>query len=514
MPVGRVVQLARLGAGLREYLASTVELAAARRRIRRRLEQREERFLEAARRLIYGHARSPYRRLLAIADCEYGDLEAGVRGDGLEATLERLWRAGAYVSLDELKGKKPIVRAGQELEATEADFDSPLLLGRGMTGTTSGSRSPRSRIQYDWHGLAEEADNALLLDAIHGVAEAPLALWFPAPPGVAGLRNVLISAKCGRPAERWFSQVPGGLRAGPTLTAVSFQYLRWLGWRMGIGIPNPEHTPLEGALRVARWLAPRRSDPLPRTLRTVTSSAVRVARSALAEEISLEPATAVIGGEPLNTERRQLIESSGLRVVNRYATAEAGIVAASCGHEPTSDAMHVYTDRAAALQSPHGLLLTSLSPFAGKVLFNASLGDQGELRQGHCDCGFGKLGMSSWLSRLGSDERVTIEGMTLRLADLHAVVTRALALSGVGPDECQLWTRSKEGATRLAVAVAPRIGVEPAALLDAILEELGRQGEVERLTAAVWSQAGALEIVVADPRVNAGQKLLPAVEAL
>jgi len=510
MAGSRAAQVARLGARLRGFLANPVETATATRRLRARVELRDQRFLEVIRRLIYGHESSPYRALLAFAGCEYADLESGVRRDGLEATLERLRRAGVYVTLDELKCTQPIVRGGMALKPRHTDFDSPLLLGRAVTGTTSGSRSRRSRIHYDWHGLAEEADNALLLDTVHRVAEVPLALWFPAPPGVAGLRNVLLAAKCGRPPERWFSQAPGWIRPGKPLALLSLQYMRWQARRLGMRLPAPQYTPLDHAGRVAQWLAPSPDAPPARTIRTVTSSAVRIATVALAEGRSLEAATAVIGGEPLSAERRRLIESAGLRVVNRYATAEAGIVAAACGRETSPDAMHLYSDRVAALQRPEGLLLTSLSPFTGKVLLNASLGDQGELRERSCDCAFGMLGMSTWISGLGSDERVTIEGMTFRLADLHEVVTRALADRGAKPDDCQLWRLpERDGMAKLAVVVAPRVRVERAAVAEAIFDELSRRGELGRLTAAVWSQAQALEVVAADPRISPGQKLLP-----
>jgi hypothetical protein len=353
----------------------------------------------------------------------------------------------------------------------------------------------------------------LLLDTIHGVAQAPLALWFPAPPGVAGLRNVLLAARCGRPPARWFSQGPSDLRSTRSLAGISLRYLRLQARLLGMRIPRPEHTPPEDAAIVARWLATA-DDARPRTLRTVTSSAVRVARAALARGISLEPATAVIGGEPLSASQRELLESAGLRVVNRYATAEAGILAAGCGREPSADSMHLYTDRAEILQSPDGLLITALSPFAGKVLLNASLGDHGELSRRECDCVFGKVGMSTWISGLGSEERMTIEGMTLRLADLHGIVTRVLAASGARPDECQLWRLpDDQGTARLAVVVAPRVPVEPRALIDAIFAELSRQGELGKLTAAVWSEAGALEVVTAEPKVSVGHKLLPVASA-
>jgi hypothetical protein len=505
--MSKAVQLARVSAGLGAFLSEPVGLAAAHDRLRSRLENREARFLEALRALIYESEASPYRRLLDAAGCNYGDLEALVHGRGLESTLAELYDAGVYVTLDELKARTPIVRDGVEIETAESDFDSPLLLGRGLPGKTSGSRSLGTRLSYDWMGLAEEADNQLVLDAVHGVDSVPLALWFPSPPGVGGVRNVLLSAKCSRPPERWFSQSrPDWRSAGLVARATTGALLRG-GRRAGVSLPAPEFVPLHEAGGVAAWLSGGR-----RVIRTMTSSALRLVAAAARQRLSLAGGVMLVGGEPMGEHRRSLLEASGARVVNRYATAEAGIAAAACGCEPDDDAMHLYTDRVAALESGEGLLLTSLSRFAGKVLLNASLGDRGALGERECDCAFGRLGMRAWISGVETDARLTVEGMTLRIADLGAIVARLLSRRGARPDDYQLRvTERPQGLTQIEVLVSPRFAIDRATLGDAILTELAGTGRIERLTAQVWSQARALKVVSEEPRPSSGHKVLPVV---
>ena len=86
----RVIVLDNVGYGLR-FLAALPSLlrcpltpARSRTEVRRRLDEREADFLDLARRVIYRQSRHPFRRLLALAGCEYGDLERLVLGEGLE----------------------------------------------------------------------------------------------------------------------------------------------------------------------------------------------------------------------------------------------------------------------------------------------------------------------------------------------------------------------------------------------------------------------------------------------
>jgi hypothetical protein len=71
MPIGRLGQLLQLGRGLPAFLREPVTVQDARAQIRQRMDERPQRFLDLARRLIFGHARSPYRRLLLWAGCTY-----------------------------------------------------------------------------------------------------------------------------------------------------------------------------------------------------------------------------------------------------------------------------------------------------------------------------------------------------------------------------------------------------------------------------------------------------------
>lgn len=96
----------RLPASLRHPISP----AEARVTLCRRLERREADFLALVSCTIYQHAASPYRHLLDLAGCTYGDLERLVQQEGVEGALSHLFRRGVHLTIDEFKGHRPMVR--------------------------------------------------------------------------------------------------------------------------------------------------------------------------------------------------------------------------------------------------------------------------------------------------------------------------------------------------------------------------------------------------------------------
>ena len=83
----RLCTYGRFAVGLRRFLRRRLTLEEAEAFIREQLGKREENFLRLVERGVYGYRRSPYRALLQMAGCEFGDLRAMVVRDGMEAAL-------------------------------------------------------------------------------------------------------------------------------------------------------------------------------------------------------------------------------------------------------------------------------------------------------------------------------------------------------------------------------------------------------------------------------------------
>ncbi|MBL0170677.1 MAG: hypothetical protein IPP90_08080 [Gemmatimonadaceae bacterium] len=497
-------QLLQLGYALPKQLRHPVTTDAAHALIRAQLTNRAARFLAVSRQLIYDNPVSPYRGLLHWAGCEWPDLCQSVTTHGVEGSLQRLRDAGVYVALEEFKRLVPICRAGLTLEPAESDFDSPWTTGAAVEGVTSGSRSRPSRVMYSWPFIAEESAHELVLYAQHGVSDAPVALWYPAPPGVAGVHNLLMDLKRGRAPVKWFSQVDPARSAMSFGTRAALPAMRWGARLAGVTVPAPEFADLDHVDRVLDWMHGRC------VLRTFASSAVRLAERARERNRDLTGAVIFTGGEPLTDRRRAVIESTGARVHPRYVATEAGLIGAGCVSRSEADDMHVYTDRIALLRSHDDLLLTTLSEHTGKVLFNTNLGDTGELSTRECPCAFGQLGLTTHLSQVRSQSRLTVEGMSVMGSDLDAALADAVRRVGGPPDSFQYRRASPpHQLDGIVIAVSARVEIaDEGAFVNAVYDGLRARGPGQRLAADLWQQARVLRLVREEPQMTAGAKLL------
>ena len=92
------------------FLRHPLGLPEAGAELARRLSRRERDFLALAQDAIYGKPDSIYHRLLRHAGCEQGDLGRLVEREGLDEALRRLHRQGVYLTVDEGKGRRPVIR--------------------------------------------------------------------------------------------------------------------------------------------------------------------------------------------------------------------------------------------------------------------------------------------------------------------------------------------------------------------------------------------------------------------
>lgn len=512
-PWRELAGLARRSAGLPAFLRRPLDPAQAGEAVRERVRRRGAAFLDVAERLIYGVAGSPLRRLLRWAGCEAGDLRRMVEEDGLEAALERLRAAGVRVSADELRGRTPLRRSGLELALAPRDFSNPAVMGAvagATSGTTDGTpQAPRGvPVTYSWEFLAAEAAHELLLLESHGLTEAPLALWLPGPPGIAGLHNLLAHAKLGRPPRRWFSPSPAPAAGDGLAFWVDRGWLAARRFLPALG-PAAEWVPAERAVEVARWLA---EAPRPALLKCFAGAALRVAGAARAAGLDLGGKVIFAGGEPLGETRRRILAEAGLSVYARYAATETGFLAGACPLGAGGGDMHLYADLAALVNGqpdgvPGPLAVTALSLAAPLVLLNVELGDHGALRRRPCECALGRAGLDWRVAEVHSPDKIVADGVKLGEVDFTRLVEEAVCRLGGGPDDFQIWLgRQADGAERPAVVLAPYSPVEPAALRARLRQSLP-QLSGGALAARLWIDGGGMEVKRRPLVPGAGHKI-------
>jgi hypothetical protein len=518
---------ARLLRALPSFLRHPVSSEEARSVLRRRLEHRQGDFLDVARRLVYGQPDSPYRALLARAGCEYGDLARLVAADGVEGALGTLFRAGVYLTVEEFKGRRALVRGGTVVPFEPAQLCNPRSVVH-VVASSGGSRGPGTTVPIDLASARDQAVNRRLALEARGALGWRHAVW--GRPGASELVIVLRFAACGATPERWFSQLdPGGSGLHPRYRWGD-RVLRWGSLGSGVRLPLPRHVPIDAPGPIIDWLTGvLRAGATPH-LKTFASAAVRLCQIAHASRVDLTGAHFTTVGEPLTPARDAEIRRTGARHAPEYGATESGQIAEWCLAPQAVDDVHLMHDLHAVIQpgpdpgSGSGpssgsvarlpdtaLLLTSLRPTAPLILLNVSLGDQAEMARGSCGCAMERSGWPTRLQRIRSFEKLTSEGMAVLDVDVLRVLDEVLPerFGGTAASYQLVEDESQAGAARLRLLVDPAVGpVDAAAVADAFLEGVAAVSESQRMVALLWRQAGVLSVERRPPLVTPGGKIL------
>ena len=516
-PLSELSTFARFTAALPGYVRHRMSADDARRRLTDALANREENFLRVVERGVYDNAASPYLPLLRLAGIELGDIQTLVRADGLETALGRLYDAGFYVTLDEVKGRCPIERPGLSMPISAASFDNPLMTGH-YQGMSSGSRGPRTRVNIDLALLEHEA--AYVQQYLDGfdLWRRPYAVWRPVPPVVTAVKWILRLEKLGKPLDRWFSQTRLALGDGQwkfatfTLTTVAE------GRILGRPFPFPHHVPTNAPEPIAVWLSEMTRRRTPAVLDTMVSSAVRLCSYAKEHGIDISGTLLRMGGEPLTGAKAQLIEDTGCRTTCFYSITEMSFVGAPCATPRALDDVHLLTDKVAAIVRPKpigtssvdALIYTTLLPSSPKLLINVESGDFATVSQRACDCPMGRMGFTTHLSEIRSYEKLTSEGVTFLGTELLRLVEEVLpAAFGGAPTDYQLVEAEESGLTRILIVATPRLGaLDETTVVRRVLDTLSQYPGGSVMTQH-WRQGDTLRLVRREPYQTASAKILP-----
>ncbi len=504
-------KLARVTRDLPRFIRAPIELGYAIDAIKARLNTREARFLAMASRAIYRQPASPYLKLLRAAGCEFNDLERVVQRDGLEKALERLAAAGIYLTFDEFKGQKEVVRGSQRFIFSEDDLDNPGLSPH-IEARSGGTRSAGTSVKMALPYFSELAVNTALALHANGLSNYDHAFWLQvATPG-------LICARFGKLPLAWFHPI----QPFPRKALAVAWYMSLMSRISGRRMPTPTFLSLQKPGQLVDWLLAQRREGRSVCLTTYASSAVRVCIAAGERKLRLEGVCFITLGEPFTEAKRAAVEAVGARALVRYAFTEAGIVGFGCGTSRVSDDMHFFQDSYGLVERSRAvgdcgpvvdaLLFTSLLPSAPKILLNVESGDSAVLERRDCGCELGALGLRTHLSRVRSFEKLSGEGMTFIQTDLLRALEEVLParFGGTSADYQVLEKEGEHGILRLFLLVSPRVGsVDEAAVRETFLRELGQVGATEAEMASLWRQAGAVEVRREWPMATKAGKILP-----
>jgi hypothetical protein len=247
--------MARLIKAAPEFFRERVTVERAREQIKRDFDRREERFLEVVRSQIFERPKSPYLQLLRFAGCEFADVHAQVRRCGVEDTLAQLAREGVYLSSEEFKGKKDVTRGRHSFRVTPGSFENPNVAGGYRTQSSGTTNHPiRSFVSLDL--LAIRTPAACLAFAAHDLFSSVHAMYDSVLPGAAGINNLMIYARMGVAAERWFARtMPIKSKLERIYHSSTTRVLQHVASHCGAVIPKPEFVSHHEVEKIIHWVA-------------------------------------------------------------------------------------------------------------------------------------------------------------------------------------------------------------------------------------------------------------------
>jgi hypothetical protein len=504
--ISDAIKYSRLALGLRGFLRETITLEESKRVIAERLCNREKNFLSLVQKGIYQNPKSPFFKLLGVAGCEYGDIESGVNQDGIEATLKKLLAAGVYVSWEEFKGRKEVLRGGRRFSFSERDFDNPFLPVYYQT-QSSGSRSAGTRTTFDLGNMSATSYYRLLMLVVNNALDIPLGLWKPVFPAGSGMSTVLMQWRTGKPVVRWFSPVDERQAQSSLLHRLATRYIIYGGRLWGAKLAKPEYVGLDEAIKVAQWMADTKKQSGGCCLMCSPSSAVKLCQAAIENGLDIEGTRIIVSGEPLTPAKRQQIEAVGASVTPRYSNSESGGIGYGCLEADATDDIHLFHDRLALIQHQRrvenadiyvdAFLVTTLLPSTPKILLNMESDDYGVMETRSCGCVFGQLGFDTHIHDIRSFSKLTGSGITIVGTNFVRILEEVLPAKygGAATDYQLLEEESRQGQTYLSLIVSPNVGVvDESDVITTVLNELRRVPHSGKLTAGVWAQAKILRV--------------------
>ncbi len=473
--------------------------------IRDTLLHREDNFLNLVRRGIFENPRSPYNSLFRLADCTFEDVTSSVRRNGLEKTLKDLREAGIYLTHEEVKGK-PIHRHGKTIPNDVAATANPGS-SKGMESVSSGSRS---------RGIATPTSNAYrlyrecyetLAYQESGAKDRAVALLRPILPSPSALVATVGLARCGQPAERWFTVGKSFRSNGPyaLMTRLLVAEARLLGCR----VPFPSYLDKDDFLPVAQWVAEKKRQGIQTLLRSGVSWATRMCAAALEESLDISGTMMIAGGEAISPARRRVFDAAGVQAIGRYAISEIGTVGIGCPHL-SGNSVHLLADAVAVIEhrrpapfadtEVNSLLFTSVHPLASRVYINAEMEDAGTLVPASCDCAYSRVGFRTVIQDVYSFGKLSSHGMTLAGNALLTIIEERLpARFGGGPGDYQLVEIEGAAQGELRLRVTPRLRSVDLAEVQGFFLEQVRRIYGGSLSVRTWEATSSIRAEAIEP---------------
>ncbi len=236
----------------------------------------------------------------------------------------RFFQRGVYFTVDEFKGRRPVVRGSTTLTVEPSRLRNPLSVPH-LPAQSGGSRGRPMPVPLNFAHLRNRAVNfCLVLYARKGM-QWDHAIW--GVPGSTPIGNVLVFAGCGVVPVRWFSQVDSRTPGLHPRYRWSTRAMRWGSLLARVPLARRENASLTDPLPVARWMEEVLRNGRTPHLMTFASSAVRLSEAAGTAGVDFSGAQFTIAGEPVTAARLAAIRAVGAEGFPFYGSSEPSATA-------------------------------------------------------------------------------------------------------------------------------------------------------------------------------------------
>jgi phenylacetate-coenzyme A ligase PaaK-like adenylate-forming protein len=509
----------RFALGLRGFLHNTVTHDEIRTTIRQQIENREENFLKTLKSNVFDYPRSPYLKLFQAANITFPDVEKMVATQGLDGTLDALYDANVYVTFEEYKGRVPLKRGNVELHLSESDFDSPNLEA-AMIGATGGSTGKPTRTKMDFKYLAQGGKHIAINRHTHGISDVITVHWFGLLPETTTMGAVLAFAHVGNNITHWFSTIRGN-KSNTGWFYIFLTYVMIFMARFhGFKFPFPKHVSIDDPLPIVNTIAEILKNGNGVVMSSTASKCARISLCAQQQGIDLTGVIIFGLSEPSTSAKVAMIEASGAKFLNYYATTETGEIGLPCANPVDHTDVHFMSNHLAMIQRPQEVFdqtvntfhFTTLLPTSPKTLLNVQLDDYGIVEERDCGCPLHEMGFTTHIRQMSSFRKLTGEGVTLVGSDMVHILEHILPSKFGGSllDYQLVEEENKQGFTKLVLYVDPSVPIHNEnALIQAFLDAMKQSAPSVRLAQAEYQTGDVVSIRREKPIVTSRGKYFP-----
>ncbi|MBU1997874.1 MAG: hypothetical protein KKE64_00085, partial [Candidatus Omnitrophica bacterium] len=361
------------------------------------------------------------------------------------------------------------------------------------------------------HGMIADIWNLKDLPQLH--------LLPPFPFGIA-MKNMLALSKLDIYFLKWISLVNKRNIKFSLKSKVGFFYIMLLNKILGEGLIRPEFLDYKDIIKAVEFVDNILKKYKGCCIQTNISSAVRFCLVAQDNGISLEGLRFRCSGEPVTNAKNKIIEGSNAKYILHYALTEAGVVGSRCLRPTSVDDIHLFKGSFALISHIRQVkdanidvfLLTTLLPFAPKILLNVEPGDYGKIETRKCGCPYDEFGLYDHIYDIRSFEKLCGDGATFFGPELMRIIEEILPsrFGGSNLDYQFVEKEDIDGLTRLFVYINPDINnIDEGNILATIIGELKKKGEKYEVMAEVWARLGTIKVIRKHPIITEKGKLYP-----